>query len=140
MSFFILPLVGIVVIEFVVVVVSVVAVVESKPVTVTYMRLELRLVDGGRVCVDVWVFTVVTFPEVFAEVDVESELEPCLMEVWETGVVLPLVFVNREVDTVGVDVIVPGLYIVKGIIINNLGQFYFQLALLQKDCNIYKYL
>lgn len=54
--------------------------------------------------------------------------------------VLPLVFVNREVDTVGVDVIVPGLYIVKEIIINNLGQFYFQLALLQKDCNIYKYL
>lgn len=81
MSLFILPLVGTVVIEFVVVVVSVVAVVESKPVTVTYMRLELRLVDGGRVCVDVWVFTVVTFPEVFAEVDVESELEPCLMEV-----------------------------------------------------------
>lgn len=49
--------------------------------------------------------------------------------------VLPLVFVNREVDTVGVDVIVPGLYIVKEIIINNLGQFYFQLALLQKDCH-----
>lgn len=77
------------------------------------MWLEPRLVDGGSDFVDVWVFIVVTFSEVFAEVGVGPELEPCLMEVWETGAVLPLMFVNREVDNVEVDVVVPGLYIVR---------------------------
>lgn len=74
-----IPLVGTVVIKFAVVVVLVIAGVESEPVIVT--KMEPRLVDGGSVFVDVWVFTVVTFPEVFAEVGVVSELEPCLLEV-----------------------------------------------------------
>lgn len=73
------PLVGTVVIKFAVVVVLVIAGVESEPVIVT--KMEPRLVDSGSVFVDVWAFTVVTFPEVFAEVGVESGLEPCLLEV-----------------------------------------------------------